>query len=60
MDTIRAGFCIGLILVLGVVILVGLLKGQSGGAISQLAAPISGLAGIGIGWLFSSGSGRTK
>lgn len=56
MDNFRAGFCGALIIALAVVILVGLLKGQNGEQISQLAAPISGLAGIGIGWLFSGAS----
>jgi hypothetical protein len=56
MDSFRAMFCAALIVALAVVILVGLFKGQNGEQISQLAAPISGLAGIGIGWLFSGAS----
>lgn len=58
MDAFRATFCSALIIVLAVVILAGLLKGQDGDQISQLAAPVSGLAGIGIGWLFSGASSR--
>ena len=56
MDGFRAGFCVTLILALAIVILAGLVKGQNGEQISQLAAPLSGLAGIGIGWLFSGAS----
>ena len=41
-----------LIAALALVIALGLLHGADGDAVSQFASPISGLAGIAVGWIF--------
>lgn len=58
MDIVRQLMAAFLILVLFLVILVGVIMDQSGAEIAQFAAPVSGLAGIGIGWLFTGSESR--
>jgi len=56
MDRLRHYVAIALILVLFAVINSAVLVGVSGQDVAQFAAPISGLAGIAIGWLFGGGT----
>jgi hypothetical protein len=57
MDAARA--LITAVLVVGVLVVVGwALAGGQAGSAAQVAAPVSGLAGIGMGWLFTTQSSR--
>ncbi len=59
-DNVRHVVAIALIVVLFAVILAGIFTGATGEEISQFAAPVSGLAGIAIGWLFSNRDGLSS
>lgn len=51
---------ITVILVLGVIaVVLWTLAGKTGGTAAQFAAPISGLTGICLGWLFTRDDGRS-
>ncbi|MEU9828569.1 hypothetical protein [Micromonospora chersina] len=53
LEIMRFGVAILLIVVLFSVIFAGVMEGIAGDSVAQFAAPVSGLAGIAIGWLFS-------
>ncbi|WP_435207672.1 hypothetical protein [Micromonospora sp. bgisy143] len=53
LETMRFGVAILLIVALFGVIIAGVLRDAEGDSVAQFAAPVSGLAGIAIGWLFS-------
>ncbi|MGW0239369.1 hypothetical protein [Micromonospora chalcea] len=53
LEILRFGVAILLIFVLFSVIFAGVIEGIAGDSVAQYAAPVSGLAGIAIGWLFS-------
>jgi hypothetical protein len=55
MDTYRVMLAGLLVLILFVVIIWAIAKGYGSDA-TQFATPVSGLAGIAIGWLFTTGS----
>ncbi|WP_430497374.1 hypothetical protein ACQRWP_21960 [Micromonospora trifolii] len=53
LEFMRFGVAILLIVALFSVIFAGVAEGIAGDSVAQFAAPVSGLAGIAIGWLFS-------
>lgn len=55
MDAFRSRLAAALIVFLFAVIVTSILKGGNGEQVGQVAAPVSGLAGIALGWLFSGG-----
>jgi hypothetical protein len=58
MEPTRLYIAFLLVAVLFGVLVVGLFRKVSGADINQFAAPISGLAGIAVGWLFSGHDDR--
>ncbi|HEX8086572.1 MAG TPA: hypothetical protein VF529_19955 [Solirubrobacteraceae bacterium] len=55
MDRYRALLAMALLAILFAVIVIGIISEEGIQGVAEIAAPVSGLAGIAIGWLFSSG-----
>ncbi len=55
MDRYRALLAMALLATLFAVIVIGIISEEGIQGVAEIAAPVSGLAGIAIGWLFSGG-----
>jgi hypothetical protein len=59
LDMLQGGIAIFLLVALVTVLVMSILRGSSSESVGQWTSPISGLAGIAIGYLFSSRFGPT-
>lgn len=54
MDVMRVRLSVLILFILAVVIIVGAVANGGLDGVSEITSPVSGLAGIAVGWLFST------